>query len=279
MSLLSVKGLSFSYPQEHTAAVRAVSFNVASGEHIALIGPNGSGKTTLFNLMAGFLNPGAGEILLDGQNIRSYPIRERARRIALVQQGGRISFPYTCLETVLMGLHPHEGRFSYPDDRSLARAEQVMRETGVWEFAGKNVTELSGGQLQRVMLARAIIQILPTHDAAGIPPGRILLLDEALSELDIAARIMMMKILGVLALEHRITIIGIHHDLSLVYQFTGRVIALSAGSIAADGAPQHVFTEDFFAGVFSVQAEIAPGKGFFFYDEKIQEGKSVPKFG
>jgi iron complex transport system ATP-binding protein len=261
--LLNIHKLSFSYPSERSAAVKDISLSVEAGEHVALIGPNGSGKTTLFNLIAGFLHPACGTIELDGKNILGYRIRERSRRIALVPQGERLSFPYTCLETVLMGLHPHEGRLSRPDDSALFRAEELMRELGVWDFASKCVTELSGGQLQRVLLSRALVQLVP-DEAAPSPLAKLLLLDEALSELDIAARIMMMKTLGCLAKRHNIAVIGIHHDLSLVYQFTERAIALLDGSLAADGAPQSVFSEEFFARVFAVHAEVIHGKGFFF---------------
>jgi iron complex transport system ATP-binding protein len=272
MSLLTVKNLSFSYDSS-TTVLNNVSFTVESGEHIALVGPNGSGKTTLFQLLSGYFAPASGEALLEDRDIRRYPVPERARRIAFVPQGGRIEFPYTCLETVLMGLHPHRSRsnpwFAAPwDDAALSRAEAVMRETGVWDMAGKNVTEISGGQMQRLLLARAILQIYPPEPK---DTPKMLLLDETLSELDIAARIAMMKLLSHLALERHLTVIGIHHDLSLAYRFTNRIIALRNGEIAADGAPDHVFTPEFFARVFSVQAETIPGKGLLFYDNLDQQ--------
>jgi iron complex transport system ATP-binding protein len=144
-----------------------------------------------------------------------------------------------------------------------------MRETGVWDLAGKNVTAISGGQMQRLLLARAILQILPKERVVFpefSPAPRILLLDETLSELDIAARLAMMKLLSRLVKDHRLTVIGIHHDLNLAYRFAGRIIALNKGEIAADGTPDVVCTPDFFARVFSVQAEIIPGRGFLFYD-------------
>ncbi|GHU13652.1 ABC transporter ATP-binding protein [Spirochaetia bacterium] len=274
MSLLLVKNLSFSYNTGVDVLVD-VNFSVESGEHIALVGPNGSGKTTLFLLLAGFLTPVAGEVLLEDREIRRYPILERARRIAFVPQGGRIEFPYTCLETVLMGLHPHQSRFASGEsnrfaDDALSLAEDVMRKTGVWNLAGARVTEISGGQMQRLLLARALLQIFPDTrphcgpDDLALP--RLLLLDETLSELDIAARIAMMKILSRLAAERGITVIGVHHDLNLVYRFADRIIALDKGRIAADGPPDGVFTQEFFAEVFSVQAEIIHLRGLLFYD-------------
>jgi iron complex transport system ATP-binding protein len=264
MSLLSVKNLCFSYNNSE-AVLKNISFSVESGEHIALVGPNGSGKTTLFQLLSGYFFPAAGEVLLGGRGVRRYPPPDRARRIAFVPQGGGIEFPYTCLETVLMGLHPHRSRLAPWDDAALARAGEAMRETGVFHLAGRKVTEISGGQLQRLLLARAILQILPQEQDPG-GSGRILLLDETLSELDIAARIAMMKLLSRLASERRLAVIGIHHDLSLAYRFAGRIIALRDGEIAADGAPDQVFTPEFFERVFSVRAERIPQRGLLFFD-------------
>jgi iron complex transport system ATP-binding protein len=258
------QNLCFSYSSSNPV-LKNVSFTVECGEHIALVGPNGSGKTTLFQLLSGYFVPESGEVLLEGRSIRRYAAADRARRMAFVPQGGRIEFPYTCLETVLMGLHPHQSRFAPWDDAALSRAAEVMRETGVSSLAEKKVTEISGGQMQRLLLARAILQIFPrSPDPGGV--SRILLLDETLSELDIAARIAMMKLLSRLASERGLAVIGIHHDLSLAYRFAGRIIALSGGEIAADGPPAQVFTPEFFKSIFAVRAETIPGRGLLFYD-------------
>jgi iron complex transport system ATP-binding protein len=271
----------FSYPRSRENAVNGVSFSAGSGEHIALIGPNGSGKTTLFQILNGTFRPSNGKTLLDGKDILSYPVLEKARRIAYVPQGGRINFPYTCFELVLMGLYPHQAFSSIPNrktlpdgnadrhaaaDASLSRAEEVMRETGVWGFALKPANTLSGGELQRVLLARALLQIFPAaHETQAIP--KLLLLDEAFSELDIAARIFMMSLLNEMLKKRNFAVIGIHHDLHLAYGFTHRIIALRRGCVDTDGPPDEIFTEDFFRRVFAVKAEIVPGKGFFFPGE------------
>jgi iron complex transport system ATP-binding protein len=279
MSIITVDAVSFSYPGARKKALDSVSFSVEAGEHIALVGPNGSGKSTLFTLLAGFFAPERGAVLLDGKGIRTYPARIRARRLALVPQGKRFGFPYTCLETVLMGLHPHQDFFAWPGDAALSRAEDLMRETGIWDMASRPVTGLSGGELQRVILTRALLQILPEGrtdhyqyndddgDDGNSGATKLLLLDEALSELDVSARIAAMKLLNRLTAEYRITVIGIHHDLHLAGRFVDRIIALRAGRIAGDGTPDSVFTEAFFERVFQVEAEIVPGRGFFFKDE------------
>jgi iron complex transport system ATP-binding protein len=276
VSLLSAQNLWFSYSSpgrrgpgacNAPPALRNVSFEVSEGEHIALVGPNGSGKTTLFQLLAGFESPQQGGVFLAGREIRRYPAAERARRMALVPQNSRPIFPYTCLEMVLMGLAPHRGRLLPYSDQELERAAEIMERLGVWEFAEKKTTELSGGELQRVILARALLQMLPESGPdGGRSAGGLLLLDEAMSEMDIAARIAVMKLLSGYTREYRIGIIGVYHDLQTPARFADRIIALSEGTIAADGSPETVFTQDFFAAVFQVQADIVPGRGFFLHD-------------
>ena len=255
-------------------AINGVSFSAGPGEHIALVGPNGSGKTTLFQLLNGIFHPAKGEVLFDMKNIRAYSVLERARRIAYVPQGGRINFPYTSFELVLMGLHPHRTLKAFPGDAALFRAEEIMRETGAWRFASKSVNTLSGGELQLVLLTRSLLQMFPVSyetrsgsSAYGDLIPKLLLLDEALSELDISKRIGMMKLLNRTLERRRFTIIGIHHDLHLAYRFANRIIALHQGCIAGDGKPDEIFTQELFSRVFAVRSEIIPGKGFFFEDD------------
>jgi iron complex transport system ATP-binding protein len=271
MNFLAVKNLSFAYHGSRRPVLDGVSFTVAPGEHIALVGPNGSGKSTLFSLIAGFLRPLSGAVCLDDREIRKMPARRRARRLALVPQGKPAGFPYTCLEFVLMGLHPYEELFAEPEKKALDEAEALMRKTGVFAMASKQVTALSGGEFQRVILTRALLQLLhgenkSGEDGDGAAP-KLLLLDEALSELDINARIAVMKMLCEISEKRGIAIVGIHHDLHLAWRFARRIIALKDGAVAGDGTPDGVFTGEFFARVFHVEAEIVPGRGFFFNDE------------
>jgi iron complex transport system ATP-binding protein len=212
------------------------------------------------------------------QNIRVYSVLERACRIAYVPQGGRINFHYTSFELVLMGLHPHRTLSAFSGDAALSRAEEIMRETGAWRFASKSVNTLSGGELQLVLLTRSLLQMFPnSHETQSGPSAseerlpKLLLLDEALSELDISKRIGMMKLLNRTLERHRFTIIGIHHDLHLAYRFANRIIALHQGSIAGDGKPDEIFTQELFSRVFAVQTEIIPGKGFFLLDNEGRE--------
>jgi ABC-type hemin transport system ATPase subunit len=158
-------------------------------------------------------------------------------------------------------------------DQALQSAQGLMEQTEVWHLAAQWVTAISGGELQRVLLARALLQLFPqgvTGAGTDPPYRRLLLLDEAFSSLDIAARISMMKLLNTLTTGYGLSIIAIHHDIPIAFGFTQRILALRKGSLVADGKPDAVGNEAFFARVFSVQVEIIPGKGFFFVDTRPQ---------
>ena len=251
--LLSVRNVSYAY--DASDVLCDVSFEAISGSYISLVGPNGSGKTTLFNIISGYYPPENGYVFLNGRELRNISLQERATMIALVAQRQNLDFPFTCLELVLMGLHPHRARFEPLANKHLLLAQDIMTRTQVWQFANKPVTTLSGGELQRVILARALLQ-----------QPKLLLLDEAMSELDISSRIIILKLLRQVIAETGMTVISIHHDLTLAYRYSDRVIALHNGEMVANSTPEQVFKKDFFRDVFLVDAEIVPGKGFFIHD-------------
>jgi iron complex transport system ATP-binding protein len=260
-AVISAENICFSYGGAEPV-LENVSFTVAEGEHLSVVGPNGSGKSTLFRILAGFLRPASGRVLLGGVDIASLSPLERARRLSFVPQEAHAGFPFNSLEVVLMALYPHRSRLTAVSENDLGLAESLMRETGVWRFAEKNIMYLSGGERQRVIISRALLQL---ESASSGGKGGLLLLDEAMSALDIAARIDMMKLLSRRALSRRAAIIGVHHDLHTAGGFSDRIIALFNGRIAASGHPHDVFTEAFFKNIFSVRAEITDG-GFLIRD-------------
>ena len=276
VSFLEVRQASFSYRGERRSGGRhrggkhsggrqildSINFNIERGEHIALVGPNGAGKSTLLYILGGLYAPQEGGVFLDGENLSVFSAARRARRITLLLQGTRPHFPYNCFEIILMGLHPFMSRFAEPEPAELSFIEELMRETGVWGFAERKITELSGGEAQRVLFTRALAQALGGEDVGT----RLLLLDEPFSELDISALIAMMKLFNRKAASCNIAIAGIHHDLHTAGRFAGRIIALKNARIEADGAADYVFSAPFFAEVFKVKAEIESGRGFCFID-------------
>lgn len=247
---LSTKNLDFYYGKRRV--LTDINFTAHSGEFISLIGPNGSGKTTLFKILCGLATPQRGAVFYEGQALKKMTARQRARRMAVVHQNTAQFMPFTCLESILLGLHPHQGRFATASAAQLSRVEQFMELTDTLRLAEQPITQLSGGERQRIALCRALVQ-----------EPKVLLLDEAMSELDVAARMQMSGLLKNLCLETGLTVLAIYHDLNLAYRFSDRIYVLKEGSCFSFGTPTAVMTEELFRSVFHVKAEIFDNKGFF----------------
>ncbi len=247
---LSAQHIDFYYGSRHI--LTDISIKVCAGEYLSLIGPNGSGKSTLFQILCGLKNPKKGTVFYDDEAVQKMSARHRAQCIAIVQQNAKQAMPFTCLESIILGLHPHQGRFDTISDAQYGRVRQLMELTDTWRLSEHPVTQLSGGERQRVALCRALVQ-----------EPKVLLLDEAMSELDIAARMQMSGLLKTLCADTGLTVMAIHHDLNLAYRFSDKIYALKDGRCAGFGAPEEVMTEELFRHVFSVKAEIFTNKGFF----------------
>lgn len=250
--ILQTRNLYFSYGTR--AVLKGLNLTVWRGQYTSIIGPNGSGKTTLLRLLSGE-RKGVGDVLYRGTPVTRMSVRERACQFAVVRQNEENGFPFTCLEIVLLGLHPFRSRFGEPTAEQRKHVFEVMEETGVLHLAEKPVTQVSGGEFQRVILARALTQ-----------KPKILFLDEAMSELDISARITIMKLLRRQIEKSGMTVVAVSHDLPSAYRYSDNVVALQAGEIYAAGSPEAVMDDAFFASVFAVKTETFPGKGFLIYD-------------
>lgn len=251
--ILDAKNISFSYGNKKV--LDTISFSVKKGNFISIIGPNGSGKTTLLRILCGANPIKDGCILWNGKDMKEYSIHEKALLRAVIHQKEKLAFPFTAMETVTMGLHPHLSRFESISEKHQKTIEQAMELTHTLQFANTLVTHLSGGEFQRVMFARAIVQ-----------QPEILFLDEAMSDLDIHARIELHKLLKQLAQEKGLTILSVNHDVNTAYQFSDAVVALQNGKLKAYGPPKQVMNANFFRDVFFVKTEYFPEKGFFIYD-------------
>ncbi len=250
--LLGAQNLTFCYgPQK---VLEKVTFSVDAGEYLSIIGENGSGKSTLMQLLSGYLAPASGQVLYRGDNIARLSVLQRAQKIAIIGQNIPANFPFTCFEFVMLGLHPHRARFERVDAQSLEQIKAVMAQTDTLPLAEKPITKLSGGEYQRVLLARALAQ----------RPG-LLLLDEAMSDLDAAVKIKMNKLLKTLV-KQGLSVIAVNHDLSTAYNCSDRIVALHNGRLVANGSPQAVFTESFLKNIFGIKAALVPGKGLCVYD-------------
>src|SRR5207249_3913107 len=257
MPLAEFRNVGFAYPatEERRArpfALADLSFEIAPGEIVGVIGPNSSGKTILIRLLTRVLEPASGEIRLEGVPVRRLSRTDLARRVAVVPQGILPQFPFTVGELALMGRYPHDpGRyFESPRDRSVARA--AMEATGVLELADMPLEHLSGGERQRAVIARALAQ-----------EPRLLVLDEPTAHLDLRYQAETAALLRRLNRERGVTILLVSHDLNLAAEVSDRLLLLAEGRPVQLGAPKDVLEETLLASVYGcdVRAESDPATG------------------
>jgi iron complex transport system ATP-binding protein len=222
--------------------VRAVSAEAEPGEFVGLIGPNGSGKSSLLRCVYRVLKPHAGLVALDGEDVWGMGARRMARRTAVVLQGYPTEFEFTVREVVLMGRSPHKGSF----DRDTAEDERIVEgaisRVGMLPFADRDFSTLSGGEKQRVLVARALAQ-----------EPRLLVLDEPTNHLDVRHQ---MEILG-LVRTLGVTTVAALHDLNLAALYCDRIYAVGAGEVVAEGTPEYVLTTCLIRDLYGVEAEVA----------------------
>lgn len=228
--VLEARGLSCAY--DGGSVLHEISMALRRGEFLGLIGPNGSGKTTLLRGLTGMMRPTAGDVILEGRPLRSYPRREAARRMAVVPQMSPSPFDFTVREIVRMGRTPHLGRLQGESAADREAVEHALELTDTVVLADRPVTELSGGELQRVIIARGLAQESP-----------IMLLDEPVAFLDINHQIQIFDLLARLNAEEGRSILCVSHDLNLAGGYCQRLILLSDGRSVTDGPPAEVLTE------------------------------------
>ena len=219
--------------------LQGVTLNVEAGEVVGLIGPNGSGKSTLLRALYRMLRPITGRILLGDQDLWKLTARESARRTGVVLQESPSSFELTVQEVVQMGRTPHKGMFSLDSEADAAIVTDALRQVNMLTFAEKSYHTLSGGEKQRVLIARALSQ-----------QPKLLILDEPTNHLDIYYQIELLTLVRSLG----ITTLVALHDLNLAAQFCQRLYVMKAGRIVASGATPEILTPELLAEVFQVQA-------------------------
>jgi iron complex transport system ATP-binding protein len=228
-------------------AVRGVSLSVRPGEVVGLIGPNGSGKTSVIRAASRTLRPRAGRVLAGGRDIYRIPAREAARLVAVVPQELAPTFGFTVLELVLMGRSPYLSPWGGGGPEDYRRVREAMEVAGVQHLADRAVTELSGGEKQRVVLAQALAQDAP-----------IALLDEPTTHLDPGHAVTILETVRGLAAGGDVAVLAVFHDLNLASAYCDRLVALRGGEVAAEGPPEEVLTPAFLREVYGVEAEVHP---------------------
>jgi iron complex transport system ATP-binding protein len=223
-NVIATDHLDFSY--DGRRVLSDIALQVAPGEIIGLLGPNGSGKSTLLKVIAGILAGYAGEVKIAGSEVRAILRKELARKIAVVPQESSFGFPFSVLEVVLMGRHPHLSGLAFESPHDIEIAKLALDRCGVRGLASRPIHELSSGERQRVVFARALAQ-----------QPQVLLLDEPTSFLDIRYQVELYDVVRGMARQQGCAVLTAVHELNLAAEYCDRVYLLSNGRIVAEGTP------------------------------------------
>ena len=241
--MLKIEQLSVSYGSRRV--LTEVSLEVNSGEVVALIGPNGAGKSTLVRAVSGIVPVQDGTVRTNGDNLLSLSPMQRARFLAVVPQAVAMPPAYSVWETVLMGRTPYLNFLGQASAKDEMIALQALAKVDAIDLAGRRVGELSGGEQQRVLLARALAQSTP-----------ILLLDEPTVHLDLQHQVGLMETVRALAHTDHLAVLIALHDLNLAARYADRVALLVAGEVKASGTPRQVLTPEIISAAYHLQVQV-----------------------
>ncbi len=237
--ILETKGVDWS--ANGKKIVQDISLHINEGEFVGLIGPNGSGKSSLLRAIYRILRPNAGHIILNGQEVWQQSAREVAQQTAVVAQETHIEFSFTVHQIVAMGRNPHKGMFDRDTAEDLTLIEAALERVGMTNFHGRDFRTLSGGEKQRVLIARALTQQTP-----------FIILDEPTNHLDIRYQLEILELIKTL----EVTKLAALHDLNLAATYCDRLYLLRDGQILAHGSPQQVLTSSLIKEAYGVYAEV-----------------------
>ncbi|RME87581.1 MAG: heme ABC transporter ATP-binding protein [Anaerolineae bacterium] len=243
--MLRIENLSVSYGPRRV--LRDVSLRVGSGEIVALIGPNGAGKSTLVRAVSGVIPVERGLVRANGDDLLALPPMQRARYVAVVPQSASLPPAFTVWETVILGRTPYLNFLGQVSARDEALARRALRRVNALHLAERRVGELSGGEQQRVLLARALCQSTP-----------ILLLDEPTAHLDLQYQASLLELVRGLTREDDLAVLLALHDLNLAARYADRIALLVDGRIEAIGAPQDVLRADLISRAYNWPVQVVP---------------------
>ncbi len=243
--MLKIENLTVAYDSRRI--LHGVSFNVDTGEIVALIGPNGAGKSTLIRAVSGVVPIESGEVWIDGKSLRRLSTMERARQLAVVPQARNLPPAFTVYESILLGRTPYLGWFGRAGPADHERVRYALERTQMLPLAERRVGELSGGEQQRVLLARALAQETP-----------VLLLDEPITHLDLQHREKLIRLIRELAVHKELAVLMVLHDLNLAAMYADRIALLVDGRFEAIGAPSEVLTEANLTRIYEIRVRVIP---------------------
>ena len=243
-TVFQVRNGQFGY--KTTPVLEDINLELQKGKFYGLIGPNGSGKTTLLDLLAATSKLVSGTILFKDRPIEIYAKKDLARMLALVPQDFSLGFDFSVFDLVLMGRHPHIPRFANPSPKDLSLVDDALNIMDITNLRNRPATALSGGEKQRVVVARALAQ-----------DTEVILLDEATSNLDIRHTIEIMRIMYNRVVTKHVTVIAAIHDLNLAASFCDELLVVQQGRIVANGAVTQVLNRKLLRQVFGVESTVS----------------------
>jgi iron complex transport system ATP-binding protein len=241
--MLKIKNLSVYYGQRQ--ALKEIQLEVASGEIVALIGPNGAGKSTLIRSISGVIPVREGTIEVDGVNVTSLSSMERARQIAVVPQAVNMPPAFTAWETVLLGRTPYLNFLGQTSTKDEDLARQALEQVDALHLVERRMDEISGGEQQRVLLARSLAQDTP-----------ILLMDEPTAHLDLPHQIDLLKLISKQAKEKNLSVLVALHDLNIASLFADRIAVVQGGLLCVSGSPKETLTSEILHSVYHMPVHV-----------------------
>lgn len=226
---------------EGTRIIKGMSVEIKEKEFVGILGPNGSGKSTLLKCIYRVLHPKSGEVQLNGKAIQAYSVKESAREMAVVAQHNYYNFDFSVQDVVLMGRSPHKKAMERDNANDFGIVLESLEKVGMKEFRDRSFSTLSGGEQQRVILARALAQ-----------KTNCLVLDEPTNHLDIKYQLQLMDIVRSLNL----TVVSAIHDLNIAAMYCDKIFVVKDGKIVAFGTPEEVLTKEFIREVYEVDVEL-----------------------
>jgi len=249
---ISIENVSFSYGLSEENLLNEINLNIEKGKFIGILGPNGCGKSTLLKVILKYLHPRQGIIKIDNKELKEYSQSELAEILSFVPQKSALTMPLTVEDVVYMGRVPYiKNKWIGFDREDREKVEKIMQMLKIDKFRNRVIFSLSGGEFQRVLLARALVQ-----------NTNIMLLDEPTSALDMNYALEIMKLTSYFAKNENLTAVMVLHDLNLASMYCDSIILLKEGKIAYEGTPKELFRPEILEEIYGFNCEVIENNGF-----------------